>query len=98
MELTYKGTRPYTGFDGGKMISLRPGDSIDVSEKTAQRLMNDFPEDWKPATASAPAETGSKAEEEIPSVGSPTEPPEKPSGKVPKKNKAIAEPKKAKRK
>lgn len=98
MQLKFLGVKQgrYSGFDNGKIIAVKAGDSIDVSEATAKRLLNDFPEDWKPAAAPVQADAPSKVKEEKTSAPS-AEPLEVPSGKKPQKNKAIA-PKKAKRK
>ncbi len=87
----------YDGFADGKRITLNAGDSVMVSDAVAKRLTSDFPEDWIPAGAKAPVVAPPKVKEETPSAPKQAEPPEEPSGKKPKKNKAI-EPRKTKRK
>lgn len=47
MEISYTGEVGYSGWDGGVLVSARPGDTIDVSDAKAAQLAADFPDAWR---------------------------------------------------
>lgn len=39
--------KEYTGFDGDLMIKIKSGAELEVADKTADRLLQDFPESFE---------------------------------------------------
>lgn len=65
-QLVFKGTptlRSYRGTDDetNRGISLKDGESAEIGEKTADRLLRDFPENF--STGAAPRMTGTDSNE-----------------------------------
>jgi hypothetical protein len=96
--MTGKNLKNYSGVDSGEgrniPLRLYPGMTSEVSDKKAEQLLKDYPLDFV-LEGSKKEPALKQAEPDFPMTYQ--EPEEKPSGKVPKKNKAIAPKKNKKR-